>query len=134
MFVGYTKLYGQREKAEVSFEITNEAFCSFFGMLLLSGGRKIPDWKMYWERPIYWVINELNKRFLKFCVKGKNKSINESTISYHGTYWSRQRINDKPIWMGYYIWVLVDAYGCVVQFEPYQDVKKGIRKTDLLLY
>ena len=43
MFVGYTKLYGQREKAEVSFEITNEAFCSFFGMLLLSGGRKIPD-------------------------------------------------------------------------------------------
>ena len=27
--------------------------------------------------------------------------------------------------MGYNILVLVDAYGCVVQFEPYQGVKKG---------
>ena len=35
MIGGYTKLYGHREKAGTSFEITNETFCLFLGMLLL---------------------------------------------------------------------------------------------------
>ena len=34
MIGGYTKLYGHREKAGTSFEITNETFCLFLGMLL----------------------------------------------------------------------------------------------------
>ena len=51
MVVGYTKLFGHTEKADTSFEITNETFCLFLGMLLLSGCHKPPDRKMYWETP-----------------------------------------------------------------------------------
>ena len=37
MAVGYTKLYGHREKADTIFEITIETFRLFLGMLPLSG-------------------------------------------------------------------------------------------------
>ena len=37
MIVGYTKLYSHREKADVSFETTNEKICLFISMLLPSG-------------------------------------------------------------------------------------------------
>ena len=46
-------------------------------------------------------------------------------ISFSGTRGSRQRINDKPVRMGYNIWLLAEAYGYVVQFEPCEDAKKG---------
>ena len=36
----------------------------------------------------------------------------------------RQRMNNKPNGAGCKIWVYADAYGYVVQFEPYQSVKK----------
>ena len=49
MTVGYTKLYSYREKADVSFEISNEKNRLFLSMLLLSGCHKLPDRKMYWE-------------------------------------------------------------------------------------
>ena len=46
MILGYTKLYNHREKAEISFEITNEKICLFLSMLLLSGCHNLPDRKM----------------------------------------------------------------------------------------
>ena len=47
-------------------------------------------------------------------------------IPCYGTHGSRQRINNKSIQDDYKIWVLVaEAYGYVIQFEPYQGVKKG---------
>ena len=49
MIVGYTKLYSHREKADISFEITNEKNHLFLSMLLLSGCHKSPGQKMYWE-------------------------------------------------------------------------------------
>ena len=49
MIVGYTKLHSHREKADISFEITNEKIHLLLGMLLLSGCHKFPDRKMYWE-------------------------------------------------------------------------------------
>ena len=49
MIVGHTKLYSHREKADISFEITNEKIRLFLSMLLLSGFHKLPDRKMYWE-------------------------------------------------------------------------------------
>ena len=45
----YTKLYSHREKAGISFEITNEKIGLFLSMLLLSGCHKLPDHKMYWD-------------------------------------------------------------------------------------
>ena len=49
MIFGYTKLYSLKEKAEISFEITNKKIRLFSSMLLLSGCHKVPDCKMYWE-------------------------------------------------------------------------------------
>ena len=48
MIVGYSKLYGHREKAET---FTNETFRLFLGMLLLSGCHEFSDCKMYLETP-----------------------------------------------------------------------------------
>ena len=49
MIVGYTKLYSQREKTGISFEITNEKIRLFLSMLLLSGCLKLPDRKLHRE-------------------------------------------------------------------------------------
>ena len=51
MIVGYNSLYSHREKADTSFEITNETFRLFLGMLMLSRCDKLPNRKMYWETP-----------------------------------------------------------------------------------
>ena len=47
MIVGYTKLYS--EKADTSFEITNEKIRLFLSMLLLTRCHNHPDRKMHWE-------------------------------------------------------------------------------------
>ena len=49
MVFGYTKLYSHREKADTSFEITNEQIRLFSSLLLFSGCYKLPDRKMYWK-------------------------------------------------------------------------------------
>ena len=49
MIVGYTKLYSHREKADISYENTNENIHLLLSMLLLSGCHKLLDCKMYWE-------------------------------------------------------------------------------------
>ena len=49
MIVGYTTLYSYREKADISFEITNEKIHLFLSMLPLIGCHKLPNRKTYWE-------------------------------------------------------------------------------------
>ena len=71
------------------------------------------------------MINEVNKRFLKFSFNGENRSIDESMILYYETHSSSQRINNKPIRVGHNIWFFAETYGYVVQLEPHQCVKKG---------
>ena len=51
--------------------------------------------------------------------------MDQSMISYFANHGSRHRINNKPIQVRHNIWVLAQAYGQVVQFEPDQGVKKG---------
>ena len=46
MIAEYSKLYGHREKAGISFEITNEKISLFLSMPLLSGCYKLLDRKM----------------------------------------------------------------------------------------
>ena len=67
---------------------------------------------------------ELNKILLKFFLIGGNKSIDESMIPYYATNGSRQRISNKPIRVGYNIWVLTETYDYVVQFKADQVVTK----------
>ena len=49
MIFGYTKFYSHREKAGISFEITNEKIRLFLSMLLLSGYHNFPARNIYWE-------------------------------------------------------------------------------------
>ena len=49
MIVGYTKLYSHRQKADISFEITNEKIHLLLSMLLLRGCHKLLNCEMYWE-------------------------------------------------------------------------------------
>ena len=57
MIVGYTKLYSNREKASISFEITNEKNRLFLSMLLHSECLMLPDRKTYWEKaPRYFSV------------------------------------------------------------------------------
>ena len=46
-------------------------------------------------------------------------------ISSFGTHGSRQRTSNKPIRVGYMFWVIAEANGYVIQFEPYQVAKVG---------
>ena len=46
MIVGYIKLYGHRQNAGASLEITNEIFPLFLGTLKLIGCHELPDGKM----------------------------------------------------------------------------------------
>ena len=52
MIFGYAKLYSQREKADINFEITNEKIRLFLSMLLLSGCHKFPEHKLHWEEAL----------------------------------------------------------------------------------
>ena len=53
-------------------------------------------------------------------------------ISYYVTHVIRQRIDNKPTGVGFNIWPFLEVYGCVVQFEPYQGVKKENQAAFLL--
>ena len=49
MILGFTKLYSHTEKADISFESTNEKNRLILSMLLLRGCHKLQDRIMYWE-------------------------------------------------------------------------------------
>ena len=51
MTVGYTKLYSHREKADISFETTNEKIWLFLSMLLLSGCHRFQTVKYIGGQP-----------------------------------------------------------------------------------
>ena len=78
------------------------------------------------------MATELNKNLLKFSFKEENKSIDKSMISYYVTHVIRQRIDNKPTGVGFNIWPFLEVYGCVVQFEPYQGVKKENQAASVL--
>ena len=52
MVFGYTKLYSHREKADTSFEITNEQIRLFSSLLLLSGVISFQTVKCTGRRPM----------------------------------------------------------------------------------
>ena len=60
MIVGYTKVCGHREQACTSFEVTSETFCSFLGMLLLSGlSCKLPQCKIYQKTTLHTFVQPM---------------------------------------------------------------------------
>ena len=51
MIFGYTKMQAIERKQTLVFKISNETFCLFLGVSLLSGCQKLPDCKINWETP-----------------------------------------------------------------------------------
>ena len=76
-----------------------------------------------------WKIRELydliNKRCLQYASYGSDLSVDESMLPYYGRNNSKQRIANKPVRIGYKMWVLADVRGYVIHFEIYQGAKNG---------
>lgn len=70
-------------------------------------------------------MSMINERCLLFFPTRQNLSIDESMIPYYGRHSSKQRMQGKPIRVGYKMWVMSTPEGYVVQFDPYQGTKNG---------
>ena len=46
-------------------------------------------------------------------------------VPFFETHGRRQRINNKPIHVGYKIWVLTEQYGYVIQLDSCHGAKSG---------
>ena len=64
-------------------------------------------------------------RCLQYRPDCDDLSVDESMIPYYGGNCSKQRIQNKPVRVGYKMWVLAESFGYVVQFDPYQGAKLG---------
>ena len=52
-------------------------------------------------------------------------AVDEAMIPYFGKNNSKQRIQNKPVRVGYKMWVLAEESGYIVQFYPYQGAKQN---------
>ena len=59
MIFGYTKLHSHRDKAGISFKITNKKMCLFLSMLLFSWCHKLPDPICIGRRPQYFCVSKV---------------------------------------------------------------------------
>ena len=72
-------------------------------------------------RPFYDMIYE---RCLQYCPDCDDLSVDESTTPYYGGNCSKQHTKNKPVRVGYKMWVLAESFGYIVQFDPYQGTKQ----------
>ena len=69
------------------------------------------------------LFNAINKRCLPYATYGSDLSIEESMIPYFGRKGCKQRITNKPVRLGYKMWVLVESNGYLINFDLYQGAK-----------
>ena len=62
---------------------------------------------------------------MKYRVNEEDYSFDEAMLPYFGRNNSKQRIQNKPVRVGYKMWVLSESSGYVAQFHPYQGAKFG---------
>ena len=68
--------------------------------------------------------SHLNKIYLEPSFSAYDKYIDESVAPYFGAHGSHQKINNKPICVGYKILVLENSMD-MLQFDPYQGAQTG---------
>ena len=78
--------------------------------------------KMAKIRPLYDLLNE---RCKTYAPNMNAKSVDEAMIPYYGRNNSKQRMQNKPVRVGYKQWVLAESSGYVIQFDPYCGAKSG---------
>ena len=107
----------------VSSAISRNRFDQLFRFLHLCDNDVPGENDTFWKlRPFY---NLINKRCLKFRTNTETLSIDESMVPYFGRHPCKQRIANKPIRVGYKLWVLAEKTGYVIHFDPYQGAKNG---------
>ena len=107
----------------VSAALPRARFDQMFRYLHLCNNDKPGNNDNMWKlRPFYDLIN---KRFLKYRTNTETLSIDESMVPYFGRHPCKQRIANKPIRVGYKLWVLAENTGYVIHFDPYQGAKGG---------
>lgn len=119
------KMYWDRSPdvncAAVSNAMPRKRFEQIMMCLHLSDNLNLdPNDKMAKIRPFY---NLINKKFLRYRLNNPNLSVDEAMLPYFGRNSSKQRIQNKPVRVGYKMWVLAEDSGYVVQFDPYQGAK-----------
>ena len=78
--------------------------------------------KMAKLRPYYDLLNHQCRNLMP---NRNNKSVDESMIPYYGRNSSKQRIQNKPVRVGYKMWVMAETSGYVIDFDVYQGAKNG---------
>ena len=73
-------------------------------------------------RPFY---DMMNAKCLKLRPNSPNLSVDEAMLPYFGRNSCKQRMQNKPVRVGYKMWVLAEESGYVVGFDPYQGAKTG---------
>ena len=71
-------------------------------------------------RPFY---DMMNAKCLKLRPNSPNLSVDEAMLPYFGRNRCKQRMQNKPVRVGYKMWVLAEESGYVVGFDPYQGAK-----------
>ncbi len=88
--------------------------------------------KMSKVRPFF---DMMNKKCLEFRANLPNLSVDEAMIPYFGRNSCKQRIQNKPVRLGYKMWVLAEDSGYIVQFDPYQGEKsKGPQRSSTVTW
>ncbi len=73
-------------------------------------------------RPFYEMLNFYCRLY---APNRDNKSVDEAMVPYYGRNSSKQRIQNKPVRVGYKMWVMAETSGYVIDFDPYQGAKGG---------
>ena len=129
---GYNRLPRRRMYWEVADDVYNKQVADAiprnrFELLmkylhLADNEKPITGDKMWKIRPFY---DKMNERCVKYAPFQSDLSVDESMLPYFGRNSSKQRIANKPVRMGYKMWVLAESLGYVIKFEPYQGAKNG---------
>ena len=129
---GYSELPRKHLYWERQFDVYNEAvatampcnqFDNLFRYLHLSDNDNPDENDKMWKiRPFYELINQ---KCLRYRTNRHALSIDESMVPYFGQNGCKQCIKNKPIRLGYKLWVLAESTGYVIHFDPYQGAKGG---------
>ena len=72
--------------------------------------------KMWKICPFYDMINKKCAKYAPFAFA---LSVDESLLPHYGRNSSKQHIANKPVQVGYKMWVLAESLGYVIAFDPF---------------
>ena len=113
----YWEMYSDTRNTIVASLFTRNRFLDALQYLHLADNNNLnPSDKFSKVNPLFKMINE---SCLQNFIPEKNVSIDGSMASYYGRHGCRQYIQNKPVKLGYKLWVATTPLGYAMQFYPY---------------